>query len=137
MNEQIKINWYRCKVDKKLMSELMRTSDFRGLCQVIPQLGLFALTGTLAYLAYTNVHVANWMWSVPVLLAALFVHGMMGGFMGMGSPCHELSHKDAFPHQGAQRIFPQGLFVHQLERLHQLPPQSRQASPGHRARGSR
>jgi fatty acid desaturase len=105
MNEQIKINWYRCKVDKKLMSELMQTSDFRGFCQVIPQLGLFALTGTLAYLAYSNIHATNWKWSVPLLLLALFFHGMMGGFMGMGGPCHELCHKTPFRTKALNEFF--------------------------------
>ena len=66
MNEQIKINWYRTKVDRKVMSELMKTSDFRGYCQVIPQLLLFLVTGTLAYLAYLNIHLTNWWWSVPL-----------------------------------------------------------------------
>ncbi|MEY3775269.1 MAG: hypothetical protein RLZZ129_2049, partial [Verrucomicrobiota bacterium] len=62
MNESIKINWYRCKVDKALMSELMRRSDARAFLQVIPQLGLYALTGTLAYLAFLHLTAANWPW---------------------------------------------------------------------------
>jgi len=97
MNEQIKINWYRSKVDRKLMSELMKTSDFRGFCQVIPQLALFATTGTLAYLAYLQIHATNWMWSAPLLLVALFVHGTFGSFMGRTCPAvHELCHKTPF-----------------------------------------
>src|SRR5277367_765786 len=95
MTEQIKINWYRCKVDKALMSELMRKSDARGFAQVIPQLLLFALTGTVAYMAFLNVHKYNWKWSLPLLLLALFVHGTFSCFCG-GSPCHELSHKTPF-----------------------------------------
>ena len=102
MNEQIKINWYRCKVDKKVMSELMKTSDFRGLAQVIPQLALFFTTDTLAFLAYKNIHATNWMWAVPLLLLALFVHGTFSAFMGMAAPVHELCHKTSVPDEMAE-----------------------------------
>ena len=105
MNEQIKINWYRCKVDRKVMSELMKTSDFRGFCQVIPQLALFIITGTLTYLAYTNVHADNWKWSLPLLLFALFVHGTFSNFLGLGGPIHELSHKTPFKTKSLNEFF--------------------------------
>jgi fatty acid desaturase len=95
MNEQIKINWYRCKVDKEVMSELMKTSDFQGFRQSLLQLGLFFATGTLAYLAYRQIHATNWTWSVPVLLGMLFVHGTFSSFMGL-IPVHELVHKTPF-----------------------------------------
>lgn len=96
MNEQLKVNWYRCKVDKVVMSELMRTSDLRGFGQVIPQLLLFALTATTAYAAFLNVDGANWPWSVPLLLLALFVHGTFSSFMSTAGPVHELCHKTPF-----------------------------------------
>ena len=63
MNEKIKINWYRTPVDKAVMSDLMRKSDARAFAQVIPQLALFAATGTLAFLAYRNINATNWTWS--------------------------------------------------------------------------
>lgn len=96
MSQSIKIPWYRCKVDKRVMSSLMKTSDFRGFCQVIPQWGLFVATGAMAYLAFRNMHAANWTWSVPLLMAALFVHGTLSTFMGLGGPGHELCHKTPF-----------------------------------------
>jgi fatty acid desaturase len=105
MNEQIKISWYRCKVDKRVMSELMKTSDLRGFCQVIPQLALFLGTGTLAYLAYRQIDAANWIWSVPLLLAALFVHGTFSSFLGMGGPVHELCHKTPFRSKAWNEFF--------------------------------
>ena len=105
MNEQIKISWYRSKVDKKLMSELMRTSDFRGLCQVIPQLALFFVTGTLAYFAFRNVHASNWPWAVPLLYCALFLHGTFGAFLGAGGPVHELCHKTPFRTKALNEFF--------------------------------
>lgn len=98
MDETIKINWYRTKVDKSVMSALMRRSDARAFAQVIPQLLLFAVTGTLAYLAFLNVHVTNWPWAVPLLLLALFVHGTFSNFFG-GIAGHELCHKTPFKTQ--------------------------------------
>jgi fatty acid desaturase len=95
MNEQIRINWYRCRVDPGVMSALMRKSDVCGFAQAVPQLLLFAATGTLACLAYLNVHRANWPWALPLLLAALFAHGTVGSFFG-GVACHELCHRTPF-----------------------------------------
>jgi fatty acid desaturase len=106
MNEQIKINWYRCKVDKPVMSALMKTSDLRGFCQVIAQLALFFTTGTLTYLAYLQIHAQNWMCSVPVLLGALFMHGTFSSFMGrLAPPVHELCHKTPFRSKAWNEFF--------------------------------
>ncbi|MDX2226957.1 MAG: fatty acid desaturase [Verrucomicrobiae bacterium] len=90
-----KINWYRTKVDKKVMSDLMRQDNWHGFLQVGLQLGAFLTTGLLAYAAYLNISLANWYWSVPLLLAALFVHGTQGPFMGLIA-VHELCHKTPF-----------------------------------------
>lgn len=95
MTEQIKINWYRCKVDKAVMSELMRKSDARGFLQAASQLLLFAGTGTFAYLVFLRLNASTWPWALPLLLLALFVHGTNGSFFG-GIACHELCHKTPF-----------------------------------------
>jgi fatty acid desaturase len=94
MNEPVKINWYRCKVEKVLMSELMRKNNARAFAQVIAQLLLFAATGTLAYAAFLNVHTDNWKCSVPLLFLAVFVHGTFTRFFHMAG--HELTHKTPF-----------------------------------------
>jgi fatty acid desaturase len=104
MTEQIKVNWYRCKVDKAVMSELMRKRDGRAFTQVVLQLLLFAATGTLAYLAYLNLHARNWGWALPVLLLALFVHGTFASFFA-GTACHELCHKTPFRTQALNDFF--------------------------------
>lgn len=98
MTESIKINWYRCKVDRTVMSELMKRSDARGFLQAGGQLLLFAVTGTLAYLAFRHLNTTNWPWMLPALLLALFAHGTNGTFMG-GIACHELCHKTPFATQ--------------------------------------
>lgn len=95
MSDSTKINWYRCKVDRAVMSELMRKSDAKALAQVIPNLVIYATTGTLAFLAFRNVSSDNWPWSVPLVLLALFVHGTFARFHG-GIAGHELSHKTPF-----------------------------------------
>jgi fatty acid desaturase len=95
MAEKIKISWYRCKVDRDVMRELMRKSDAKGLAQVIPSLLIYATTGTLAFLAFRNLNAGNWLWALPLVLLALFVHGTFARFHG-GIACHELSHKTPF-----------------------------------------
>ena len=99
-----KINWYRCQIDPRVMSELMRCSDFHGLRQVLLHLGLWIATGTLAYMAFLNITRANWIWSVPVLLVALFAHGTVGSFLG-GVACHEMSHKTPFKTKSINEFF--------------------------------
>jgi fatty acid desaturase len=104
MNEQIKINWYRCKVDKAVMSELMRRSDARAFAQIIPQLLLYVATATLAYLAFLEVHASNWPWALPLLLLALFVHLTLSRFLFV-APVHELVHKTPFRTQSLNEVF--------------------------------
>lgn len=82
----------------------MKKSDFRGLCHVILQLGLLAITGTLAYFIYSRINAANWIWSVPLLLLALFVHGSF--FWSCTGPgVHELCHKTPFRSNALNEFF--------------------------------
>ena len=99
-----KITWYRCKVDPKVMSELMKCSDFQGLRQALTHLGLWIGTGILAYMAFRNIHKTNWYWSIPVLYVALFVQGTIGSFLG-GVACHEMSHKTPFKTKAINEFF--------------------------------
>lgn len=99
-----KISWYRSKVDPAVMRELMRCSDWQGLRQALGHLGLYAVTGTLAYLTYRNIHIGNWHWTVPVLCACLFLHGTIGSFLG-GTACHEMSHKTPFKNKKLNEFF--------------------------------
>ena len=104
MNDQIKINWYRTTVDKKVMSELMKKSDFQGFRQVFLQLGLYLMTGTLAYLAFRNIHAFNWTWAVPLCLLAFFLHGTFNPFIGYVA-IHELAHKTPFRSMAVNDFF--------------------------------
>lgn len=99
-----KIRWYRCKIDKEVMSELMKRSNLPGFIQVFCQIGLFAFTGALAYMAFLNINVTNLVWSVPLLLVALFAHGTQGPFMGLVA-VHELCHRTPFKTKALNEFF--------------------------------
>ena len=47
-----KITWYRSPIDKAVLAELMQRDDFRGWLQTLSHLGLFLVTGALAYAAF-------------------------------------------------------------------------------------
>jgi len=98
------IKWYRCKVDPQLMSELMQCSDAQGLKQALGHLGLWCITGTLAYLAFRQIHLTNWFWTVPVFYLAIMAHGTVAGFLG-GTACHEMSHKTPFKTKALNEFF--------------------------------
>lgn len=104
LQKEIKITWYRSPVDREVMSRLMKKSDAKGLVHAGLHLALFAATATLACLAYLNVTAANWIWSVPLLVLAVFVHGTFTHFMG-GVAVHELCHKTPFRTQALNDFF--------------------------------
>jgi fatty acid desaturase len=82
----------------------MQRSNLRGWIQTLSHLGVFFLTGALAWIAFENVSSRNWSWSVPLLLLALFVHGTMGPFMGLIA-IHELQHRTVFRSRRLNEFF--------------------------------
>ena len=82
-------------MDPTLIRELMKRSDLQGFRQSLSHLGLFFTTGMLTYFVFRRIDGSNWMWCVPLLLAALFVHGTFSRFIG-GTSCHELGHRTPF-----------------------------------------
>ena len=89
------IDWYRTPIERERLQALMVRSNLRGALQTGAHLGLFLLTGALAYGCYTLVNTETWVWSVPLLLACLFLHGTMGPFTGLIA-IHELQHRTVF-----------------------------------------
>ncbi len=89
------INWYRSPVDRDLLLRLMQRSDLRGAVQTLSHLGYFFSSALLAYWLYGQVNSDNWYWSFPLFLAAMFLHGTMGPFMGLIA-IHELQHRTVF-----------------------------------------
>ena len=98
------IRWYRSPVDPTVMKELVKRSDWQGLRQALGHLGLCVLTGSLAYLAFLQVSGDTWVWTLPVLLVALFAHGTVCSFLG-GPACHELMHRTPFKTKGLNEFF--------------------------------
>ena len=99
-----RIRWFRPKIDRGELTALSRRSNFRGFIQAIGHLGLWGMTGTLAYVAFRHVSTSNWLWTVPLLYLALFAHGSVGGFMG-GASCHELAHRTVFKTRALNDFF--------------------------------
>ena len=99
-----KIQWYRCKIDPAVMKELMQRSDLQGFRQALGHLGLGFATGTMAYLIFLEINSATWLWSLPLLLLALFAHGTVCTFMG-GAACHELMHRTSFKTKAFNEFF--------------------------------
>ncbi len=96
--DDVRINWYRCQIDKESLRELTRRSDLRAFLQVIPQLALFVATTWLALHSYHH-----WPWYVTV--ATVFLHGTFAGFLGMAGPGHELSHRTPFKTRSLNEFF--------------------------------
>lgn len=103
-SDDVRVDWYRTPIDRTLLGELLQRSDLRGWIQTVAHLGLFFVTGALAYAAYLNVSVSNWYWSLPVLLVTLFAHGTIGPFMGLIA-IHELQHRTVFATRWLNEFF--------------------------------
>ena len=104
LNEKVKINWYRTKVEKSVMSGLMKRSDAKAMRQCVLQLALYVVTASLCFVTIKNMSLGNLYWSAPVLLACFFLHGTFSHFMGLVA-VHELVHKTPFRTQSLNDFF--------------------------------
>ena len=105
--EQTKLAWYRSPIDRDLLSELTQRSDYKGWKgwrQTLLHLGLFFLTGSVASLIWSDLNSVNYLWMVPLLIVALFIHGTIGPFMGLIA-IHELQHRTVFKSKGLNELF--------------------------------
>lgn len=82
-----RIHWYRSPIDRELLAQLNRRSDWLGLLQTGGHLGLLCLTGGGAWYAATQ---QAWLWMV----ALLFLHGTFFAFLV--NAFHELCHGTVF-----------------------------------------
>ena len=90
-----RIGWYRSPIDRETLNRLMQRNEWRAWLQTLAHLGWFFATGAIAYVAFAQIDAGNWFWTVPLLAAALFVHGTIGPFMGLIA-IHELQHRTVF-----------------------------------------
>ena len=93
---RLRISWYRTKVERGLLAELNRRSNFFGALQTLSYLATLTATGTLAW--WVTQHLA-WYWSVPAFL----LHGTCYAFIINGF--HELVHSSVFATQFLNRFF--------------------------------
>ena len=97
VRKNLRVEWYRCPIDPTRLRELSKRSDFQGWFQTAGHLILFAGTGTLAYM----------LWSQQIWIgfaAALFAHGTVGSFLSGVAP-HELGHGTVFRTKWLNKFF--------------------------------
>lgn len=97
VRKSIRVEWYRCPIERKRLRELSKPSDLQGWIQAGGHLLLFAVTGTLVYL----------FWSQQIWLGffvALFAHGTVGSFY-VGVAPHELGHGTVFHTKRLNKVF--------------------------------
>ena len=97
VSRKLRVKWYRCPIDKEKLYTLMQRSDLKGGTQALGHLGLWLVTGTVAYTCYT------YQWWVAFALA-LFLHGTVGSFF-KGIAVHELGHGTVFRQKWLNRLF--------------------------------
>jgi fatty acid desaturase len=84
MDAKLLNKWHKCKVDIKVLKELSKKSDLKGLQHISFFFGLLVITGTFAYLT-----LGTW-WSVFWFL-------VYGNIYSFSNPLwHETGHKTAF-----------------------------------------
>ncbi|MCE9592342.1 MAG: fatty acid desaturase [Planctomycetes bacterium] len=81
------IDWYRCPVERELLKQLSRRSDFKGFVQTLSHLGLMTVVFAGALYA---AHLRLWLAVAPLV----FLYGMFTAFMING--VHELGHGTVF-----------------------------------------
>jgi len=97
VRKDLRVKWYRSPIEFAKQRELSKRSDVQGWLQAGGHLALFAFTGTLVYL----------FWSQQIwfgFLLALFVLGTVASFF-VGIASHELSHGSVFRTKWLNKVF--------------------------------
>ncbi|MEM7132350.1 MAG: fatty acid desaturase [Chloroflexota bacterium] len=97
VRKNLRVEWYRCPIKGTRLRELSKRSDAQGWFQAGGHLALFALTGTLVFLFWSQQ-----MWLAFV--AAFFAHGTVTSFF-IGVAPHELGHGTVFKTKRLNKIF--------------------------------
>lgn len=96
VRKSLRIDWYRCPIERSELLRLSEPDDAKGLAQAIGHLGLWLLTGILAYAGYSQE-----MWWL--FWPALFAHGTVSSFLT--APHHELCHGTVFKRKWLNEAF--------------------------------
>ncbi len=97
VRKSLRVEWYRCPIERTKLRELSQRSDLQGWFQAGGHFALFALTGTLVFLFWWQ---ENWLG----FFIALFAHGTVGTFF-VGVAPHELGHGTVFRTKRLNKIF--------------------------------
>ena len=97
VRKNLRVEWYRCPVDRERLQELSKRSNLKGFYQTLGHLVLFACTGYMVY--YYSVQ-KDWF----LFAVALFFHGTVGSFLSGVAP-HELGHGTVFRTKWLNKFF--------------------------------
>jgi fatty acid desaturase len=97
VRQNLKVKWYRTKIDSQKLKELSARSDAQGWLQAGGHLALFMLTGAATYLLWSQ---GLWLG----FLVALFLHGTVASFF-VGVAPHELGHGSVFKTKWLNKAF--------------------------------
>lgn len=97
VRKNLKVRWYRTKIDRSKMKELSERSDLQGWFQAGGHVGLYLLTGTTAFYFWSQQ-----LW-IPMLIA-LWFHGTVASFF-VGIAPHDLGHGSVFKTKRLNKFF--------------------------------
>ena len=97
VRKSLRVEWYRCPIERAKLREFSNRSDLQGWFQAGGHLALFAATGTLVFLFWSQ---QIWL----CFLLALFAHGTVGSFF-VGVAPHELGHGTVFRTKRLNKAF--------------------------------
>jgi fatty acid desaturase len=87
VRKNLRINWYRCPIERSRLIELSQRSNLKGFFQAFGHIGLLIITGTISWYFFVQ---QQWLGFFP----ALFLHGTFASFLT--APHHELCHGSVF-----------------------------------------
>jgi fatty acid desaturase len=97
VRKDLRVQWYRCPIEKSKLRELSKRSNVQGLGQAGGHLLLLVGTGALTF----------YFWQQQIWIgffAALFLHGTVGSFFS-GIGAHELGHGTVFHSKWLNKFF--------------------------------
>lgn len=92
----IRVDWYRTPLDKKVLAQLNAKSDVKGMAQALGHVLL--IIGSGAFTLYAALNLPWW-----TVFLGLFVHGTFCSFAI--NAVHELGHKSVFKTQSLNQVF--------------------------------
>ncbi|MGB0846481.1 MAG: fatty acid desaturase [Thiolinea sp.] len=96
VRKQLRINWYRCPIDRNVLRQLVQPDDRQGLILALGHMVLWLLTAFTTFFCF-NAQI----W--PAFVLALICHGIVTSHFS--APHHELCHRTVFKTQRYNEFF--------------------------------